>query len=144
MSEYSEHSFNIHTFSQDEIEKIKPRNRTILISITSPDLPNANINEELYQAVLRLEFHDVEIDHSGDYLTMQPHHARKIKHFVDKYKTGIDHIYIHCLAGLCRSTAIAYVIQRIYHRDKTLPRKWKLYNKHVFNTLMHQYNKRQY
>lgn len=130
---------NIKTFSRAEAENLShvPQN-TVMISISSPDIANADIEEDKFEDVLYLNFHDSEDDRNGNCLPMQPYHARKVFDFLNKNRNKTQNVYVHCLAGQCRSTGVAYAIQVLVKDDHSLPTAWGKYNRHVFDTMVKQ------
>lgn len=90
-----------------------------LISIGEPDASNGppEIKEGWYE-VLRLEFHDVDIDRfpkpGGSFQQMTEEDAFRIISFVERVAPRIDVLLIHCSAGISRSAAVSKWVARRY------------------------------
>jgi hypothetical protein len=97
-----------------------PEEPYIVISITTPKLPEAKLAESVHrQGVLRLQFDD-----TGDYgqplresVLFSKVHAVAILSFIEAHREEIVHVIVHCEAGASRSPAVAAVICRLWGGD---------------------------
>ncbi|MBU2532849.1 MAG: protein tyrosine phosphatase [Alphaproteobacteria bacterium] len=64
---------------------------------------------------LRLAINDIEAPH-GDLVHPEPHHIEKLIDFAE-YWNKDGPLVVHCLAGISRSTASAYIIACALNRD---------------------------
>lgn len=101
-------------FSNDNLLKNNKDSKIVLISITGPVEPLANIKANV--PILRLQFDDVDKhDSSGIYpypvFAFTREHAYQIFDFVNKEEPDI--IITHCKAGVCRSAAVNAALSKI-------------------------------
>jgi aminoglycoside phosphotransferase len=97
-----------------------PEEPYIVISITTPKLPQAKLAESEYRkGVLRLQFDD-----TGDYgqplrenVPFSKVHAITILSFIEAHRAEISHVVVHCEAGASRSPAVAATICRLRGGD---------------------------
>lgn len=95
--------------------------------------------------VLSLEFDDINIPINNMKL-MTIDDGYKIKSFVDKYKSSVNKIVVHCTAGISRSAAVGCCLARYLNGDDTYLFKTGKYmpNKFVYkclcNALSIEYN----
>jgi Phosphotransferase enzyme family len=97
-----------------------PEEPYIVISITTPKLPEATLAESVHrQGVLRLQFDD-----TGDYgqplreaTLFSKVHAIAILSFIEAHRGIVSHVVVHCEAGASRSPAVAAVICRLWGGD---------------------------
>lgn len=115
-----------------------PKAKVALISCMSPDpvADDIELNGYWYQ-VLKLQFHD---ERKGSFLlgrksypTFTETHANQILDFIDRVKSQVDEIWVHCEAGRSRSPAIAKYIAYAFDFDVKIP---PTYNDHVYEVLM--------
>ena len=101
----------VKVFSKQGIRKTVPERKTILIAIndTSELTKSRNyITRDKYAGLLWLYFDDIETEVPG--VSFNEEHARQI---IDVVTTNPDvDIYVHCMAGLSRSQAVAHFIAR--------------------------------
>jgi len=132
----------IRVFNRGEAETLSKSDvplNTIMISISSPEIEDANLSEDAFVDVLYVNFHDSEDDFGGRYLPIQKYHARKILDFVDMHEKRAENVYVHCQAGQSRSPATALAIQKIYNEDNTEPPEWSTHSDRVRNTIVDTY-----
>lgn len=101
----------VKVFSKQGIRKATPERKTILIAIndTSDITKSRNyIARDKYAGILWLYFDDIETDVPG--ASFNEEHARQIIDVVTSHP-DMD-IYVHCMAGLSRSQAVAHFIAR--------------------------------
>jgi predicted protein tyrosine phosphatase len=130
---------SIRVFNRGEAERLTKEDvplNTIMISISSPDIENASLNEEAFVDVLYVSFHDSEDDFGGRFLPIQKYHARKILDFVNKHKAQAENIFVHCQAGQSRSPATAFAIQKIFNGEDTEKPGWKNHSGRVRNMIV--------
>ena len=79
-----------------------------IISVTDPEEPIACENHD---NVLRLQFHDLDViwPQLNEVTYFSNEMADKIVEFVNA-NNNVDHMVVHCEAGICRSPAIAAAI----------------------------------
>lgn len=107
-----------------------------VISITGSCPCPANLDPK-WQAILRLEFDDIDWEEEP-YQLFSEQQAREIIAFAKECaETGIDGILVHCHAGISRSAAVAKWIADRYRLP--FPEKYMLYNKHVYATLREEH-----
>lgn len=99
-------------------------NDKVIISIKDPWTENAHFNSgnSSIKEILYLSFYDIS-EKTNDifcgYSAMSPNDARKIAHFVNKWKDKIDTIWVHCEAGVSRSAGIAMAVMEYLNMDLT-------------------------
>lgn len=101
----------IKVFSKQGIRKAVPEHKTILIAINDVSDINMShnyITHRKYAGILWLYFDDIETEVPG--VSFSEEHARQIIDVVTSHP-GVD-IYVHCMAGLSRSQAVAHFIAR--------------------------------
>lgn len=92
----------------------------ILISIVSPEMPDADIKHpEMYKGILRLKFHDLEYPIKGyeKCKLFSKDDAIQILDFVNNYADEIKLIVVHCEAGVSRSAGVAAALSLILNYD---------------------------
>ena len=101
----------VNVFSKQGIRKVTPERKTILIAIndTSERTKSRNyITRDKYAGILWLYFDDIETEVPG--VSFNEEHARQI---IDVVTSNPDvDIYVHCMAGLSRSQAVAHFTAR--------------------------------
>lgn len=101
----------IKVYSKQGIRKATPEHKTILIAIndTSERTKSRNyITHRKYAGILWLYFDDIETEVPG--VSFNEEHARQIIDVVTSHP-DVD-IYVHCMAGISRSQAVAHFIAR--------------------------------
>lgn len=101
----------IKVFSKQGIRKAVPERKTILIAINDVSDINKSrnyITRDKYASILWLYFDDIETEVPG--VSFTEDHARQIIDVVTAHPE-VD-IYVHCMAGLSRSQAVAHFIAR--------------------------------
>ena len=109
----------VKVFSKQGIRKAVPERKTILIAINDVSDINMShnyITHRKYAGILWLYFDDIETDVPG--VTFTKEHARQIIDVVTSHP-GVD-IYVHCMAGLSRSQAVAHFIARHFADESVL------------------------
>lgn len=135
---------------------IDPCTTRIIISVRAP-LHEAyawyrhpQLNSEAWLDILPVEFHDVDPAGKSGMTKTEPEgftyhyfdeqHARDIFAFLRKHEnTDVDTVIVHCDAGISRSAAIAKFIAGVYSLH--FPENYQVYNRHVFSTLIHVYQR---
>lgn len=103
--------------------------RTALIQIK--DIMQEHVTPALkFVAALQLEFEDVEED--PDEIGIRPEHATEIVEFLRMCLYHNLNVVVHCHAGVCRSSAVAIVAQKL---GFDLDDKFRLPNKLVMRRL---------
>lgn len=121
--------------------------RSALISIRCP---GEQMFDRHYKWVGKLElfFHDIDrhgetcpAGHPDGLTLFSNEHARSTLDFLDSLR--VDLLAIHCSAGLSRSPAVAMFVRDYYHAELMRPmREAELYNRHVYNTLKKEFERR--
>lgn len=102
-----------------EDPKFAITDRHVMISVTDPkdaaDIPD----RRTCQDILRLEFNDsYRFGEPGEKRVMfSEDQAEQIIDFVNKYRTKVPLLVVHCLAGMNRSPAIAAATARMLGRS---------------------------
>lgn len=84
---------------------------------------------------LQVAFADIDQDQK-DKILFSEEHARQIWEFVEHIWDKIDLLLIHCLAGACRSPAVAAAIAKAKYGDDDLYFKLYAPNMHVYRIMM--------
>lgn len=117
----------IYAMSQQKAEEwfAKPHtNKTLVISITDPEDPNANIEESPSVKLLRLKFRDSLFDGR-----MTKADAREIRKFIKHNYTDNCTVIVHCHSGVSRSTGIAKALAVVYNHS---PGLYTCFSKNIF------------
>ncbi len=111
-----------------------------LISITEPGTINHLRDDKKRYGVLRLSFHDLDVETYG-YKIFNKDHAKTILNFyVDSFNNDVGTIIVHCHAGLSRSPAVAIALCEIADQDsEDLIKTYPYYNKLVYRVLINTY-----
>ncbi len=118
---------HVHFMDEKQASSMDGDATTAIISITDPDLPEAQLSES-WANILRLSFNDAEYDHAlirtydrvADFREQhcddpQPKHASAIHRFLESMdQQGVERLAVHCRYGRSRSAAVAkYVIESL-------------------------------
>ena len=109
----------VKVFSKQGIRKANPEHKTILIAINDASDINTSrnyITRAKYTGVLWLYFDDIETEVPG--ISFNEEHARQIIDVVTSHP-DVD-IYVHCMAGMSRSQAVAHFIARHFADESVL------------------------
>ncbi len=94
------------------VARVMPNVPYIVISVTDPDRPEADIAENpLRMGLLRLAFYDLD-DLDDHPLAPSQDHADEIVRFVREHLSHADLIVTQCEAGISRSSGIAAALSR--------------------------------
>lgn len=129
--------FSITFCSASFAETIKPDSKMALIAIRGQDESN-NINYSVWTNKLLLEFDDLTRKHEDSDALFSDKHAEKLIEFVQGLPDTVNHIVIHCLAGVSRSGAVAKFLSGTVYpecKDEQFDREYTLYNARVYKTL---------
>ena len=126
----------------DAEEEIYPEIDHIIISITDPDMPDALIQPNKHcLGILRQKFDDCEREYTTflgkEMVRMSDSQAEELIAFFNQHKNA--HIaYIHCVAGICRSSAIAAAFHVFLGQNNEWIFKSSEYdpNKYIYDTLV--------
>lgn len=129
--------------SRHAAENMSGKEGSAIISISEPDfnLGQANLMHG-WHAIHRTEFHDIDVWRPNESLTlMSSKHAEDIVEFVYSVASDIDHLVVHCTAGISRSAGVAKWIADTFN----LPfnHQYALYNRHVYRLLIDANQRRQ-
>lgn len=128
-------------------------NKRILISLTGPTgmastmgfmckSRLADLHEDAWKAVLRLQFHDVTISKNSldnAYVLFDEQMALQIFRFLKEHEESVEQAIVHCEGGVSRSAAVSKFIAQIYSCD--FPEGYQAYNRHVFQELYKAYGR---
>lgn len=135
----------IDVLSRLQMENYSEKRKHAIISISGPET-KVNIPENNNcREILFLKFHDIDIQLNNMKLfTIED--AEKILKFVFKHKDYIDKLFVHCQAGISRSSAVAAALSKIIYNDDTKIFNSPLYcpNMMVYNTILKTYHIREY
>ena len=101
-----------------------------MISISVPGKPAGLIDG--WEHLLRLEFHDIDTAETV-YTPFDSSMARRTIDFCDSICNEVEHIHVHCDAGISRSAAVARFIADRY--GLPFNHEYMLYNRMVFRIL---------
>jgi len=130
----------VHTLSRAQAENVtdhypqyfKDDIRVSIISIGPPGKTTADLDESLFDNVLRLHFHDADpnVEHGRveGLKLMDSSQTEEIWRFIDL--TSPDVLFVQCQAGQSRSCGVAYAIHEHFN-DGDLKQGWDNYNKFV-------------
>jgi len=90
---------------------------------------------------LQIAFADIDKPSSGKILC-DATHAKQIWDFVESVWDKVDLLLIHCLAGTCRSPAVAAAIAKAKYGDDGLYFRLHTPNMLVYNTMLREYYER--
>jgi len=125
-------------FSRMQIKKIKPRENSILISVTDSDESHTSL-EGQWKSILRLKFDDIHVKslNEGKFHLkgMTDNDARKILDFVMKHKEC--DIYVNCEAGISRSTGIVVALEALFN-NKDFSEVYPCHNPFVREKILKQ------
>jgi predicted protein tyrosine phosphatase len=91
--------------SRQDAELYEPTLREICISISDPDAEAANVSPR-FNAILRLQFHDVTQRGEPSDILFAADHARAITEFVESWPDA-ERVVVHCNMGVSRSPGVA-------------------------------------
>lgn len=117
----------IQVLSKAQAERLEPTKKCAIISITDheDEVVKFKYNNNI-KGVLRLGFLDednlryIRNKHNSRYRLFSLKDALKILDFVDEMKDKIEILYIHCVAGVSRSPAIAAALCDIYNIESNV------------------------
>lgn len=146
---------SVQFMSRAEAVNIIPGTSYAMISISVPNDP-APLNKMWNRHnLLRLQFHDADkegnlnsmmgqssiaaIKSSGGPKLFSEDDAKEIIKFVEEIKDKVISLFVHCDAGISRSSAVAKFIAELYKLD--FPESYQLYNRYVYRVITNTYNK---
>lgn len=127
----------IKTMSRGQAEQITtstfdPSKSIGIISIGAPEQnPPSRLDEDVFDGILRLYFHDTEQANKGQSV-MNDLDAQDVITFLKNH--NFDLLIIHCQAGISRSCGLAYALESVLN-DGKLRNNWVNYNRHVYNVM---------
>lgn len=105
---------NILILNKYQAEKFEPTEKTVMISITDPEIDKPNIKHlDKFMDILYLKFSDIDDNVAFGCVQMNDEQALKILRFVQQYYLQIDTLVIHCMAGISRSAGVAAALSDI-------------------------------
>jgi len=123
---------NIYTLSRAEAENITDHFDSVgsdsaIISIGPPGEETADLDEDLFGAVLRLHFHDADpnTEQTKDLKLLDDDQVESAIGFVEM--NDPDTLFVQCQAGQSRSCGTAYAFHEHYN-DGGLKDGWENYN----------------
>ena len=135
---------NVLSMSKATAAKCLPVPGRAFISIVEPKEERPSF--EGWEHVLRLTFHDTDAHANGgqtwavnplpegNYTSFSIAHADEIIKFLDNLPDDIVEVFVHCHAGISRSTAVARFIADKYYL-KNFDYRYSLYNRRVYSML---------
>lgn len=128
--------FQVSTLA--EVNHQLPQHPHIVISISDTPADRHDIvPTEGTKDVLYLHFHDADIERPG-VLLFNSVDAGKILRFYERYRNEVDSVVVHCVAGQCRSPAVAAGLQKIETGNDDIWFKTKTPNMLVYRTLLEE------
>lgn len=127
-------------FSESKASALFGSSTLGMISISNPDRIADKVKEENWGALLRLQFHDIPRAWQN-YVLFTDEQADEIIDFLDVNADICKFIYVHCAQGVSRSAAVSRFIAERFGIPFDY---WKarLYNPHVYETLVKRYHVR--
>lgn len=83
----------------------------VIISINDSGYTTIFHNNTKIKDILSLTFDDLSFEMDGFSVFNKPM-ANQILSFVDAYKSTINHFIVHCTAGISRSAAVGFVLEK--------------------------------
>lgn len=120
--------------------QLTPMADTALISITGP-ASEAQLKYG-WNHLLRLEFHDADIEEFDGCLLFDQDMARQVIQFVESLPDTVTRVYVHCHAGISRSAGVAKFVAEM--TDSPFNKEYNSYNRLVYSTLRKAYFGDQY
>ena len=117
----------------------------LIISITDPEQPEANISDSSrLRATLRMKFHDVakpsriaiQFASNSTDVYMTEADAERILSFVSEHLAEVKLIVCHCEQGISRSAAIAAALSRILQDEDEFFFRHYWVNRYVYDLLL--------
>jgi len=108
-----------------------PPEKISIISIGPPGEKTADLNESLFENVLRLRFDDAspEADTAEGIKLMDSAQAEEIWRFVDFVSPDV--LFVQCQAGQSRSCGVAYALHE-HINDGDLKQGWENFNRYAY------------
>ena len=120
--------------------QLTPMADTALISITGP-ASEAQLKYG-WNHLLRLEFHDADIEEFEGCLLFDQDMARQVIQFVESLPDHVTRFYVHCHAGISRSAGVAKFVAEM--TESPFNKDYSSYNRLVYSTLRKAYFGDQY
>ena len=131
-------------YSRAVMEQATPSDKAwAVISICEKgNFPEIMTNDNLVGR-LNLQFHDVDFFKNGeredDRILFNHSHAKQVLDFFQEMQArGAMVLYVHCLAGMCRSAAVAAALQKITTNDDHIWFATKRPNMRVYRCILEQ------
>lgn len=131
-------------YSRAVMEQATPSDKPwAVISICEKgNFPEIATNDSMVSR-LNLQFHDVDFFKNGeredDRILFDHEQAKEVLDFyADMQKKGVTVLYVHCLAGMCRSAAVAAALQKIEQDDDHIWFATKRPNMRVYRCILEQ------
>jgi predicted protein tyrosine phosphatase len=125
---------------QADAVKLIPMADTALISITGP-AGEAQLKYG-WTHLLRLEFHDADVEEFDGCLLFDSDMARQVIQFVEQLPPDVTRFFVHCHAGISRSAGVAKFVAEM--TDTPFNKDYASYNRLVYSTLRKTYFGDQY
>lgn len=109
-----------------------PPKEVAVISIGPPGESTADLNEQLFENVLRLQFDDASpnAETAEGIKLMDSAQAEEVWRFVDF--ASPDVLFVQCQAGQSRSCGVAYALHE-HINGGDLKQSWSNYNRYVYD-----------
>jgi predicted protein tyrosine phosphatase len=126
---------SIQFMPQARAVEVQPSHDKAMISITGPasEAPLKNGWTHLQ----RLEFHDADKVEFEGCLLFDESVAKQVIHFVEGLPEEVEHLIVHCHAGVSRSGAVAKFIAEM--KDLPFNHDYPSFNRLVYRTLSNTY-----
>ena len=140
---------NVLIENRETITKIDPDASYMVISVTEPKSKTwtGSVAEHPYiprnkycKDILKFMFADTDDENDPD--CIQEHHAKLFWDFVQTHIHYTYFIYCQCDGGICRSSAMAAAILKVYGEDNSHVFKTKVPNMLVYRTLLEEAHNR--
>lgn len=120
-------------------EKIEPpfKEGFFVISITEPGAPYVQLHSN-WKDILRLSFHDTNTE-LPNVILISGSDGELINKFVMVNYRQIQHLVVHCSAGLSRSPGVLVALEEIYN-GRDVSKEYPLYNKLVYRTVIRAFS----
>lgn len=127
--------------SRAQAEALTGNAEWAVISISEPGEPQANLCSK-WHSVLRLSFHDVDVEASDQFTLFTLEQAKEVLQFTANLPDTVAGVVVHCHAGVSRSAAVAKAVAEWYALP--FPEAYSIYNKQVYRLLTQAYWYEQY
>jgi len=129
---------NIVAVSQRELEGSICPSGCAIISIVSPDSPEANITGSPVD-VLRMSFYDLSEPLKNYEKVFEQEDAKRVRSFVEKHVDLVKAFVVQCEAGVSRSVGLAAALAKVLFGDDRVFFKEGIPNQRVYSKVMEEF-----